>query len=86
MNPAALDTRVSDGITGNPPPVVEKPAGTRIRIRCTSGSAFRHAFQRSTTSVNQIILEVLISGAGGKVETVDLDPPVGKVFRRITTH
>jgi hypothetical protein len=76
---------VSDGITGNPPPVVEKLAGNQMRIRYTGNPGLSYAFQRSTNLVNWTTLQTLTSGANGTVEYTDPNPPAGKAFYRIAT-
>lgn len=76
---------VSNGITGNPPPSLEKLAGNQMRIRYTGSPGLSYAFQRSTNLVNWTTLQTLTSGANGAVEYTDPNPPAGQAFYRIAT-
>jgi len=81
--PLSITIAPEDGITGAPPPALEKVGANQMRIRFQGVSGATYRFQRSTNFSAWTTLYTVTAGVEGTVEYTDSSPPVGKAFYRI---
>ena len=82
--PLAFTIVTDDGITGNPPPVLDK-VGNQMRLRFSGTPGATYRFQRTTDFLRWDTLHTVTAGETGAIEYSDTAPPADQSFYRIVS-
>lgn len=80
--PLSITVAPGDGISGAPPPTLEK-IGTQMRIRFQGVFGATYRFQRSINLTGWTTIHTMTAGEDGVVEYSDSNPPAGNAFYRL---